>query len=98
MNTSDPESILARFPGRRVLVVGDVMLDEYLTGTARRVCPEAPVPVVELHQHSCAPGGAANAAANAAGLGAEVVLAGIVGGDDAGRRLLDALAARGIGP
>jgi D-glycero-D-manno-heptose 1,7-bisphosphate phosphatase len=75
--------LVVRFPSRRVLVVGDVMLDEYLWGSVRRVSQEAPVPVVELERRSDAPGGAANAAANAAGLGAKVFLVG-VRGDDSG--------------
>jgi D-glycero-D-manno-heptose 1,7-bisphosphate phosphatase len=88
--------LLARFPGRRVLAVGDVMLDEYIWGTVRRVSQEAPVPVVELQRRSQAPGGAANAAANAAGLGAEVFLAGVRGDDSAGQRLHEALQRQGI--
>jgi D-glycero-beta-D-manno-heptose-7-phosphate kinase len=90
------ESILQRFPGRRVLVVGDVMLDEYVWGSVRRISPEAPVPVVELDRRSHAPGGAANTAANVAGLRAEVFLAGVVGGDESGRRLLETLEAHGV--
>jgi D-beta-D-heptose 7-phosphate kinase/D-beta-D-heptose 1-phosphate adenosyltransferase len=89
-------SLLRRFQGRRVLVVGDVMLDEYLWGKVRRISPEAPVPVVELERRSHAPGGAANAAANAAGLGAEVFLAGVRGDDLAGQRLHDSLRGQGI--
>src|SRR5262245_27727683 len=87
---------LTRFPGKRILVVGDVMLDEYLTGHVRRISPEAPVPVVELQKRSDVPGGAANTAANVAGLGACVFLAGLVGRDAAGSRLLAALTAHGI--
>ena len=90
------QSILAAFPGKRVLVVGDVMLDEYLWGAVRRISPEAPVPVVELQKRSHVPGGAANTAANVAGLRGEVFLYSIVGGDEAGRQLLSALAAQGI--
>src|SRR5947199_182578 len=72
------------------------MLDEYVFGDIRRVSPEAPVAVVEQHRASCAPGGAANAAANVRGLGATAVLAGVVGGDEAGRRLCSCLAERGV--
>ena len=91
------EQVLARFPGQRVLVVGDVMLDEYWWGSVRRISPEAPVPVVELQKQSYVPGGAANTAANVAGLAAKVFLAGIVGRDEAGRQLRDTLAGQGIG-
>jgi D-beta-D-heptose 7-phosphate kinase/D-beta-D-heptose 1-phosphate adenosyltransferase len=90
------QSILRHFPGRRVLIVGDVMLDEYLWGSVQRISPEAPVPIVELHKRSDIPGGAANTAANIAGLGGQVHLAGVVGQDDAGQRLRARLAEQGI--
>ena len=73
------QNILSRFPGQRILVLGDVMLDEYLWGFVRRISQEAPVPVVDLHKRSYVPGGAANTAANLAGLQAEVYLVGIRG-------------------
>ena len=73
---SDWEAIVAALTGRRLLVVGDVMLDEYVAGDARRVCPEAPVPVVEAAKRWATPGGAANAAANAAALGGRARLGG----------------------
>ncbi len=97
MNNNIERGILQRFPDLRILVVGDLMLDEYVWGSVRRISPEAPVPVVEVQRRSHALGGAANAAANAAGLGAKVHLAGIVGCDDAGVRLRSHLAALGIG-
>lgn len=84
----DPNDLAARFAGKRILVVGDLMLDEYLMGDVRRISPEAPVPVVDLQRHKLLPGGAANAAANVAGLGAVVLLLGVVGADQAGERLL----------
>lgn len=90
---SPPDGVLDRIPGRRVLVVGDVMLDEYVWGSVRRVSQEAPVPVVELQRRTRVPGGAANSAANAAGLGGEVYLVGVAGDDEAGRHLRDALEA-----
>lgn len=73
--------ILSRFARGRFLVLGDVMLDRYWWGDARRLSPEAPVPVVAIQRTSALPGGAANSAANLAGLGGAVSLAGIVGGD-----------------
>ncbi len=91
------KSILARFPGKRILVVGDAMLDEYLWGAVRRISPEAPVPVVELEKRTYVAGGAANTAANVASLGATALLVGVVGGDEAGKHLRGALAAQGIG-
>lgn len=90
--------LLRAFPHKRILVIGDVMLDEYLWGTVRRISPEAPVPVVELQRRSYLPGGAANTAANVAGLQGEVHLFGVIGADEAGRQLGAALANLGISP
>src|SRR5438874_10068437 len=89
--------ILNAFPGQTVLIVGDLMLDEYVWGDVRRISPEAPVPVVEVRGRTHVPGGAGNAAAGVAALGARAELAGVVGEDEGADRLLDALAARGIG-
>jgi D-glycero-beta-D-manno-heptose-7-phosphate kinase len=75
-------SIIEKFSGIKVLVVGDVMLDRYWWGSVRRISPEAPVPVVNLEKTSLVAGGAANVAANIAGLGAEPLLVGVVGQDD----------------
>src|SRR5262249_28844918 len=84
------------FPRVRVLVVGDVMLDRYVQGTVSRVSPEAPVPVVRVEREWASPGGAGHVAASLAGLGCQVVLAGVVGTDGAGRELRDCLAAAGV--
>jgi len=89
-------SLIDRLPAQRVLVVGDVMLDQNLWGRVRRISPEAPVPVVELERESAEPGGAANNAANAAAAGAGVLLAGVVGDDAEGARLRALLATRGV--
>jgi D-glycero-beta-D-manno-heptose-7-phosphate kinase len=70
--------------GKRVAVVGDVMLDQYFWGHVSRVSPEAPVPVVEVHSESIRLGGGANVANNIASLGAEPVLFGVVGDDENG--------------
>ena len=72
------------------------MLDEYLWGDATRLSAEAPVPVVEVRQRTLAPGGAGNAAANVVSLGGVALLGGVVGDDDAGRRLREILHAAGI--
>lgn len=80
------------FDRASLLVVGDVMLDEYVIGQADRVSPEAPVPVVRFERRSYTLGGAANAAANAASLGARVTLVGVAAEDAHGavvRRLLE---------
>jgi len=71
----------------RVLIVGDVMLDRYWFGDVERISPEAPVPVVRIARTDERPGGAANVARNAASLGAQVALIGIIGDDEAGRSL-----------
>ncbi len=89
-------ALVERFVGRRILVVGDVMLDEYLRGTVKRISPEAPVPVVEVRERFCTPGGAGNVAMNLRALGAEVVLAGVVGADELGRELCRLLDEAGI--
>ncbi|HYK54035.1 MAG TPA: PfkB family carbohydrate kinase, partial [Candidatus Eremiobacteraceae bacterium] len=77
--------------GRRIAVVGDLMLDEWLWGRVRRISPEAPVPVVEVDDHSYTLGGAGNVANNLAALGAKVRAIGIVGDDEAGERVLGML-------
>ncbi len=84
--------LIYRFAGKRVLVIGDVMLDEYLYGHVERVSPEAPVPVVSLDRRVVRPGGAANVALNALGLGAKVKLVGLIGNDEPGQRLVQACA------
>jgi rfaE bifunctional protein kinase chain/domain len=71
----------------RVLVVGDIMLDRYWFGDVERISPEAPVPVVKIARTDERPGGAANVARNAAAIGAQVTLIGVVGDDEPGRLL-----------
>ncbi|HEX4346698.1 MAG TPA: D-glycero-beta-D-manno-heptose-7-phosphate kinase [Vicinamibacterales bacterium] len=88
--------IVSRFPGLPVLVVGDVMLDRFVVGRVTRISPEAPVPVVRFVHEHVRLGGAANVAHNLAALGARAALVGVVGADEAGRRLRAALAAAGI--
>ena len=80
----------------RVLVVGDVMLDQYWFGEVSRISPEAPVPVVRIGRMEERPGGAANVARNAAALGAQVDLLAVVGEDDPGASLGRLLAAEGV--
>jgi len=80
----------------RVLIVGDVMLDRYWWGNVSRISPEAPVPVVNLEKISAAPGGAANVAANVAGLGAEPFLVGFVGNDEESHLISESLTANNV--
>lgn len=82
--------------GRRILVLGDVMLDEFIWGRVARISPEAPVPIVEVTGQSFHLGGAGNVAANVRSLGGEAALAAVVGADEAGRRITEALAETGI--
>jgi D-beta-D-heptose 7-phosphate kinase / D-beta-D-heptose 1-phosphate adenosyltransferase len=89
-------ALLERFAGLHVWVVGDVMLDEYVTGAVDRISPEAPVPVVRAHSTEHRLGGAANVARQIAALGAHVSLAGIVGEDPAADTLLQLCAAADI--
>ena len=88
--------ILDRFAGRRLAVVGDCMVDRFLWGRVDRISPEAPVPVVRLERETVKLGGAANVASNIQALGAEVVLLGVAGEDEAGRTLQDLLRERGL--
>ena len=86
------------FEGRRVLVLGDVILDRYLWGNATRVSPEAPVLVVDIDREETRLGGAANVAHNVRALGAHPVLVGTVGEDASGSELERLLEARGVDP
>lgn len=89
-------AVQSRFEQLRVLVVGDLMLDRYVFGDVGRISPEAPVPVVrQLREHET-PGGAANVAMNAAGLGCQVSLIGFVGVDEHRERLLAQIQVAGI--
>jgi len=90
------ETVERGFHGRRVLVIGDLMLDRSLWGVVERISPEAPVPVVRLDHRTHALGGAANVAANLSSLGCRVALAGVVGADEDGRQLLELLQTSGI--
>src|SRR4051812_9480227 len=75
-----------------VLCVGDVMLDEYLYGDVGRISPEAPTPVIDVQRQDLMPGGASNVARNLVALGPACILIGVVGEDEPGRQLVQALA------
>ncbi|RMF88089.1 MAG: bifunctional D-glycero-beta-D-manno-heptose-7-phosphate kinase/D-glycero-beta-D-manno-heptose 1-phosphate adenylyltransferase HldE [Nitrospirae bacterium] len=89
-------SLLDRIAGRRVLVVGDVMLDEYLWGEIERISPEAPVPVLDERSRHHAVGGAGNVAANLAALGCRAGIGSVVGEDGPARTLRAELEALGV--
>lgn len=88
--------VMPRFDQAQVLVVGDVMLDRYWHGPTSRISPEAPVPVVKVEHEENRPGGAGNVALNIAALGANAVLAGVTGDDEAGSILRQSLSAAGV--
>ncbi len=89
-------ALLEAMPQRRIVVVGDAMLDIYMIGDVERISPEAPVPVVRVAERRYALGGAANVAANVAAIGAEVTLVATVGDDRRGEQLRTELVAAGI--
>lgn len=94
--SSPLQALLPRFGRVKLLVVGDLMLDEFTWGRVSRISPEAPVPVVWVQSESIMPGGAANVANNIRALGGRVASVGIVGEDRWGRELLQAMAARQV--
>ncbi len=83
------------FAGKRILVVGDLIMDRFVTGRVRRISPEAPVPVVEVTKEEYMPGGAGNVAANIMSLGGAISLVSAVGSDLPGRELLKILRSTG---
>jgi len=89
---------LKKIKGKRLLVYGDLILDHYLYGYARRISREAPIPILNFEGERYELGGAANAAKNLAALGADVVVAGAVGEDEEGEKLLSLLSQWGIKP
>jgi len=79
------ESIIKKFKNKRILVLGDIMLDRYVWGTVKRISPEAPVPVVHVSRDSLCLGGAGNVYQNLKSLGAYPLLLGIIGDDERGK-------------
>lgn len=96
MTPERARELIHRFAGKRVAVVGDLMLDRYIIGSASRISPEAPVPVVRVHHETSTLGGAANVMRNLATLGARPLGFGVVGADKAGDDLLAALVRQGV--
>jgi rfaE bifunctional protein kinase chain/domain len=95
--TARLRSLVRRFAGIRVLVVGDLMLDQFVWGDVSRISPEAPVPIVRVRRQEGRPGGAGNVVSNVVALGGRADVCGLVGDDLAGRALCGALAAAGGG-
>lgn len=95
MDKTSAINIIRRFNSLRLLVVGDLMIDEYVWGSVSRISPEAPIPIVEVTREESRPGGAANVGLNLLAMGAKVVFAGVVGDDSNGRRLAEQIRALG---
>jgi len=96
VNPERIKKLFDAFNGRRVVVVGDLMLDRYVWGKVSRISPEAPVPVLEIESESARLGGAANVANNIKSLGADAVLFGVVGKDSSGEKLRALVAELGL--
>lgn len=92
----DLSAVISSFKGKRVLIIGDLILDRYIHGKVSRISPEAPVPVVDVVDESFLLGGAANVANNIIALGGTVSMAGIRGTDPAARVMMELLAEKGI--
>jgi rfaE bifunctional protein kinase chain/domain len=91
-------ALLKKIAKLRILVLGDVMLDQYVWGDATRNSPEAPVPVVDIARDSWTAGGAANVALNIASLGASCAVAGFIGSDESGVKLTGILREKNVKP
>lgn len=90
------KTIVNKFKDKKILIIGDLILDEFIWGKVNRISPEAPVPVVWVENESFMPGGAANVANNITALGGKAYLAGIIGNDDRGAILKSELSGKGI--
>jgi D-beta-D-heptose 7-phosphate kinase/D-beta-D-heptose 1-phosphate adenosyltransferase len=95
-NGSLLKEYIGRFPRARVVVIGDIIMDEYIWGDVSRISPEAPVPVVEVKHETKTLGGAANVIHNMATLGAEPVLCGVIGEDRTGRQIQNKIDQMGL--
>lgn len=90
------EQIIRNVQGKKILVLGDVMIDRYLRGRVSRLSPEAPVPVVDMESETSHFGGAANVALNLKTLGCDPLMVGLVGHDEYGRRFISLLEESGM--
>jgi D-beta-D-heptose 7-phosphate kinase/D-beta-D-heptose 1-phosphate adenosyltransferase len=87
----DTLSVISNFGNQRIIVIGDIMLDRFITGTVSRISPEAPVPILKAKDECISIGGAGNVAVNLIGLGASAKILGIIGNDDNGKKLSELL-------
>lgn len=88
MEKNNIQKAISSFRNRKILVLGDIMLDQYTHGNVSRISPEAPIPILHLTNVKMVPGGAANVAFNIASLGGKVFLSGVVGNDERKKSLL----------
>jgi D-beta-D-heptose 7-phosphate kinase/D-beta-D-heptose 1-phosphate adenosyltransferase len=96
MLTENIKNIFKKFGGTGILVIGDLMVDQYIWGKVKRISPEAPVPVVEVEKENLLLGGSANVAHNVLSLGGKVFITGTVGRDDTGKILINKLLEKGF--
>src|SRR6184192_4493478 len=96
MNLNRLKTLLRSSPSMRILVIGDLMLDEFVWGKVGRISPEAPVPVVEVTRESFYPGGAANVARNLREFVDYVTIIGLLGNDRSGEQLRELLSEQKI--
>jgi len=89
---------VSKFGEARIMVIGDLMVDEYIWGSVSRISPEAPVPVVSVTSESLRLGGAGNVVNNIHTLGGKVLLGGVVGNDEMGRKVVQDLHKMGVDP
>ncbi|MCX8034235.1 MAG: D-glycero-beta-D-manno-heptose-7-phosphate kinase [Thermodesulfovibrio sp.] len=90
------QKLFKNFSQKKILVIGDIILDRYIFGKVSRISPEAPVPIVEVYEESYRLGGAANVANNIIALGGKVYISGIIGKGSAGKIIRDLLKEKGI--
>ncbi len=96
ITANNNKKIIESFAGKRIMIIGDAMLDAYWMGKVNRISPEAPVPVLDVQEKSYKPGGAANVALNIKSLGAIPLLYTILGDDNAGAKMIEILKQEGI--
>ena len=92
----DVDLLFQSFIGKKILVIGDVMIDAYTIGQVNRLSPEAPVPIVSLDHNEYRLGGAANVALNLVAMGAEPIICSVVGNDSPGTAMSELLETSGI--
>src|SRR3989338_2565753 len=95
-NFAKLKKIISNFKKARILVIGDLILDEFIWGTVSRISTEAPVPVVWAKRESFMPGGACNVANNIVSLGGRAYLSGVIGGGEKGAVLEGELESKGV--